>query len=94
MFVHMNVHMKHVFLTSHRTANSLCNLLEHHRAAFRWLRTSGLNVVATDKDGTFAVMKSTVFDEMVAEMVSHDLDQARQQALLKQSGFKVTAPQE
>ena len=34
------------------------------------------------------------FDDMVHEMVTHDLDQARRQALLKQHGFAVTVSQE
>lgn len=33
-------------------------------------------------------------DEMIDEMVSHDLDQARQQALLKSSGFKISVTRE
>ena len=37
---------------------------------------------------------TTTLDEMVEEMVSHDLDQARQQALLRASGFSVNTPQE
>lgn len=34
------------------------------------------------------------FDDMVHEMVTHDLDQARRQALLKQHGFAVAVSQE
>jgi GDPmannose 4,6-dehydratase len=37
---------------------------------------------------------TTTLEEMVQEMVSHDLDQARQQALLRASGFSVNTPQE
>lgn len=37
---------------------------------------------------------TTTLDEMVEEMVSHDLDKARQKALLKASGFEVTTPRE
>ena len=37
---------------------------------------------------------TTTLEEMVQEMVSHDLDQARQQALLRASGFIVNTPQE
>lgn len=37
---------------------------------------------------------TTTLEEMVEEMVAHDLDQARQQALLKSSGFKVSQPRE
>lgn len=37
---------------------------------------------------------TTTLDEMVEEMVSHDLDQARQRALLRASGFSVNTPQE
>ena len=37
---------------------------------------------------------TTTLEEMVQEMVSHDLDQARQQALLRASGFAVNTPQE
>jgi len=37
---------------------------------------------------------TTTLDEMVEEMVSHDLDQARQQALLRASGFSVNTLQE
>jgi GDPmannose 4,6-dehydratase len=37
---------------------------------------------------------TTTLDEMVEEMTSHDLDKARQQALLRASGFTVNAPQE
>ena len=37
---------------------------------------------------------TTTLEEMVQEMVSHDLDQARQQALLRASGFSVKTPQE
>ena len=33
-------------------------------------------------------------DEMIQEMVAHDLDTARQQALLKSSGFKVSVGRE
>jgi GDPmannose 4,6-dehydratase len=33
-------------------------------------------------------------DEMVQEMVAHDLDQARQHALLKSSGYKVSVGRE
>lgn len=34
------------------------------------------------------------FDEMVAEMVAHDLDKAKQHALLKSEGFKVSVGRE
>jgi type I restriction enzyme M protein len=37
---------------------------------------------------------TTTLDEMVEEMISHDLDKARQQALLRASGFTVNTPQE
>jgi GDPmannose 4,6-dehydratase len=37
---------------------------------------------------------TTTLEEMVEEMVSHDLDQARQRALLRASGFSVNTPQE
>jgi GDPmannose 4,6-dehydratase len=37
---------------------------------------------------------STTLDEMVEEMISHDLDKARQQALLRASGFTVNTPRE
>ena len=37
---------------------------------------------------------TTTLEEMVQEMVSHALDQARQQALLRASGFAVNTPQE
>ncbi len=37
---------------------------------------------------------TTTLEEMVEEMVSHDLDKARQQALLQASGFSVNTPQE
>lgn len=37
---------------------------------------------------------STTLDEMVEEMVAHDLDKARQQALLRGAGFSVNTPQE
>ena len=37
---------------------------------------------------------TTTLEEMVQEMVSHDLDQARRQALLRASGFAVSTPQE
>jgi len=37
---------------------------------------------------------TTTLDEMVEEMTSHDLDKARQQALLRASGFTVNASQE
>lgn len=37
---------------------------------------------------------TTTLDEMVEEMIAHDLDQARQRALLKESGFDVSAPRE
>ena len=37
---------------------------------------------------------TTTLEEMVQEMVSHDLDQARQQTLLRASGFSVNTPQE
>ena len=37
---------------------------------------------------------TTTLDEMVEEMTSHDLDKARQQALLRASGFTVNAPKE
>lgn len=37
---------------------------------------------------------TTSIDEMVKEMVLHDLDKARQQALLKASGFQVSSPRE
>src|SRR5690606_25540902 len=33
-------------------------------------------------------------DEMIDEMVAHDLDRARQKALLKSSGFKVSVSRE
>ena len=37
---------------------------------------------------------TTTLEEMVEEMVSHDLDQARQRVLLRASGFSVNTPQE
>ena len=37
---------------------------------------------------------TTTLEEMVQEMVSHDLNKARQQALLRASGFAVNTPQE
>lgn len=37
---------------------------------------------------------TTTLDDMVKEMVSQDLDKARQQALLKASGFQVSTPRE
>ena len=37
---------------------------------------------------------TTTLDEMVEEMTSHDLDKARQQALLRASGFTVNTSQE
>ena len=37
---------------------------------------------------------TTSFDDMVAEMVDHDLNLARQKALLKDSGFDVSSPRE
>ena len=37
---------------------------------------------------------TTTLEEMVEEMVSYDLDQARQRALLRASGFSVNTPQE
>jgi GDPmannose 4,6-dehydratase len=37
---------------------------------------------------------TTTLDEMVEEMISHDLNKARQQALLRASGFTVSTPQE
>ncbi len=37
---------------------------------------------------------TTTLEQMVEEMVAHDLDQARQQALLKSSGFDVSQPRE
>lgn len=37
---------------------------------------------------------TTTLDDMVKEMVAHDLDKARQQALLKASGFQVSSPRE
>jgi GDPmannose 4,6-dehydratase len=37
---------------------------------------------------------TTTLDEMVAEMIEHDLDQARQKALLRESGFAISTPRE
>ena len=37
---------------------------------------------------------TTTLDEMVEEMISHDLNKARQQALLRASGFIVNTPRE
>ncbi len=37
---------------------------------------------------------TTTLDEMVQEMVDHDLDKARQKSLLRASGFDVSNPQE
>lgn len=37
---------------------------------------------------------TTTLEEMVAEMITFDLDQARQQALLRASGFNVSTPRE
>jgi GDPmannose 4,6-dehydratase len=37
---------------------------------------------------------NTTLDEMVEEMVAHDLDKARQLALLKSQGFKVSVGRE
>ena len=37
---------------------------------------------------------TTTVEQMVAEMIDYDLDQARQRALLKDSGFEVSAPRE
>lgn len=36
----------------------------------------------------------TTFEEMIEEMLKHDLDQARQQALLQDRGFAVSTPRE
>ncbi len=35
---------------------------------------------------------TTTLDQMIAEMLNHDLDQAKRQALLKSSGFSVNNP--
>lgn len=37
---------------------------------------------------------TTTLDQMIAEMLNHDLDQAKRQALLKSSGFSVNNPHE
>lgn len=37
---------------------------------------------------------TTTLEEMVEEMLTHDIDKARQQALLKSSGFSVSRPRE
>ena len=48
-------------------------------------------------DGTIVIERSTVgerLEEMVEEMIDHDLEEARKEAYLKRKGFKVVWPRE
>ncbi len=63
----------------------------------RYFRPAEVDTLLGDPSKAKAVLgwePEISLDELIAEMVSHDLDQARRQALLKEHGYRVSMGRE